>query len=421
MSRALHLTAPEHPVDERLALPLLQRLAALLIQYNVRSALLERQILRVADTLGVKVSVHARYRGATIYSASGRHYQAEAHELKINVAISTEANRQIDRFCSGLLGPVEFEEALRALESGAFRHNRWILATIFGLAAAALAWLLRADAAAIAVSGASSALGLLARQSLAKRHPILFALPFTAALIGAVLGAVVIRAGWTTTPGFCLMVPALMLVPGPHLINGLYDVLENHIESGLARLVLACGILVAAAAGVFLGGWLVLGLVTVEARPSPDVQLTLWLDVLLAGAAACGFSAFYNTPWRMLWISVLCGMIGHGIRFVLMGHGVSQEIATLWACLPIGLLANLGVARLGVPFASIAFAGAVPMMPGALIYQALEAAMHLAAGSADLITAARALGWIFKASFVIGGMAIGLLVGARIAGLLRIR
>ncbi|WP_341677627.1 threonine/serine exporter family protein [Niveibacterium sp. SC-1] len=413
-----HAVATE---DELTALLLLQRLASLLIRFNVRSALLERQILRVADVLGVRVGVHARYRGVTLYASSGRNYQAEAHELKINVAISAEANRLIDRFCDGLIGPIEFDETLRALEAKSFRHNRWILAAIFGVAAAALARLLRADAAAVAVSGVSAALGLLARQTLAARHPVLYALPFAAALIGAFLGGLVIRAGWTTTPGFCLMVPALMLVPGPHLINGLYDILENHIESGMARLALACGILVAAAAGVFLGGWLALGLVTVEARPSPEVHLTLWLDVVLAGAAACGFGAFYNTPWRMLWVSVLCGMVGHGIRYVLMGHGVSQEIATLWACLPIGLLANLGVARLGVPFASIAFAGAVPMMPGTLIYEALEAAMRLAGGQADVIVASQALGWIFKAGFVVGGMGIGLLVGARMAGLLRIR
>jgi len=301
------------------------------------------------------------------------------------------------------------------------RHNRWLLACIFGIAAAALARLLQADWGAVAVSGVSSGLGLLARQELAKRHVVLFAMPFTAALIGSVLGGLVIRAGWTATPGFCLMVPALMLVPGPHLINGLYDMLENHMQTGIARLGLASGILVAAALGVFLGGWLTLGMTTVSAVPSPDANITLLVDVLLAGVAACGFGAFYNEPWRVLWTSILCGMVGHGIRFVAMHNGVSQEIATLFACLAIGAMANVAVDRMRLPFAAVAFAGAVPMMPGVFIYQGIAGAMQIAreGAHAEAAQLAATFACFFKACFVVGAMGLGLLIGARLAGLVR--
>jgi hypothetical protein len=104
----------------------------------------------------------------------------------------------------------------------------------------------------IVVSGVSSALGLIARQELARRPVILFAHPFVAGLIGAALGGLAIRHGWTETPGICMVVPALMLVPGPHLINGVYDVLENHVQPGVCRLGLATGILIATALGVAL-------------------------------------------------------------------------------------------------------------------------------------------------------------------------
>ena len=50
-----------------------------------------------------------------------------------------------------------------------------------------------------------------------------------------------------------------MLVPGPHLINGVYDLLDNHMQTGVCRLVLAMGILIATAFGVVLGSWLTLG------------------------------------------------------------------------------------------------------------------------------------------------------------------
>ena len=50
-----------------------------------------------------------------------------------------------------------------------------------------------------------------------------------------------------------------MLVPGPHLINGVHDLLENHMQTGVCRLALATGILLTAALGVALGGWATLG------------------------------------------------------------------------------------------------------------------------------------------------------------------
>src|SRR5262245_65567296 len=78
-------------------------------------------------------------------------------------------------------------------------------------------------------------------------------LPLTAAFIGALLGGIAIRLGWTRTPELVLAVPALMIVPGPHLINGLLDLIDNHVPMALARFGLAAGILLAAAAGIILG------------------------------------------------------------------------------------------------------------------------------------------------------------------------
>jgi uncharacterized membrane protein YjjP (DUF1212 family) len=56
-----------------------------------------------------------------------------------------------------------------------FREAR--LAVVFGVAASALAWVLRADWGAIAVSGVSAGIGLLARRALARRHVMLFVQP----------------------------------------------------------------------------------------------------------------------------------------------------------------------------------------------------------------------------------------------------
>ncbi len=149
---------------------------------------------------------------------------------------------------------------------------------------------------AIVVSGFSSAVGLVLRKELGRRHAIFFSLPFAAAFVGALLGGVAIRAGWTQTPGLCLLVPALMLVPGPHLIHSVQEMLENHMQAGMARLALAATILVAAALGMVVGVKLTVGALELTATPSDAMHLTLPLDMVLAGLAACAFGALLQHP-----------------------------------------------------------------------------------------------------------------------------
>ena len=400
------------------ALRLLQLSARLLLEYNVRSQSIERRIERIARHLGVDLQTIVEYRHVTLILADGRSLQARAPELRINIAVSAGALHVIDELCLDRLGLDDAIKRMEALEQLAPRHGRLVIVLLFGLAAAAIAWLLRADWGAIAVSGVSSALGLIVRQELAKRPVILFAQPFVAGLIGAALGGLATRQGWTETSGFCLIVPALMLVPGPHLINGVHDMVENHMQTGVCRLGLASGILVATALGVALGGWLTLGPATVSTAPSETSPRTLPLEAALAGIAACGFGAFYNAPWRLLWVSILCGVVGHGLRYVSLDH-VSVEIATLFACLAIGLIANVAADRLRLPFSALAFAGAVPMMPGVFIYQSMAGAIRLsAAGTAvDPTLASLTVALSIKSVFVVGAIALGLLIGARLANL----
>lgn len=405
-----------HPSEA--ALHFLQVSARLLLEYNVRSKSLERAIDRIARHVGVNVQTVVGYREVTLALADGRAIHARAPELRINVAVSAGALKVIDELCLDGIGLDEATKRLETLERLPPRHGRWVVAGLFGLAASALAWLLGADSGAIVVTGVSSSVGLIARQELSTRPVILFMHPCAAGLIGAAIGGLAIRLGWTATPGFCLIVPALMLVPGPHLINGVYDMLDNHVQTGICRLVLAMGILTATALGVVLGGWLTLGPATLSTSPSAAMPLTLPLDMALAGVAACGFGAFYNVPWRVLWVSILSGMVGHGLRYLgLDDLGIS--ISTLFGCLAIGLIANTAAIRLHLPFSALAFAGAVPMMPGVFIYQSMAGAMRLSAAgtAADPVLAAATLALSFKSVFVVGAMATGLLVGARLANL----
>ena len=284
------MESPPHatgPTDA--ALRLLQVSARLLLEYNVRSKDIERGVARIARHVGVDdLQTLVAYREVTLATADGRSLHARAAELRLNVAVRVGTNRVIDALCLDRIGLDEATRRLEAIERVAPRHARWVVAVLFGLAASAIAWLLRADAGAIAVSGLCAALALRARQQMARWPVLAFTPPFAAGLVGATLGGLAIRLGWTDTPGLCLIVPALMLVPGPHLINGVHDMLENHMQTGICRLALALAILTAAALGVALGGWLALGPETLSTSPSEATRLTLPLDAALAGVAACG-------------------------------------------------------------------------------------------------------------------------------------
>jgi len=397
-------------------LRLLRAAARLMLEYNVRASVLVAQINRLSAALGTTVRTSVAYREVALWFDDGRCFHVQAPEYRLNVFVSSGVLRLVDQVCAGTIRPRDALRETAALERSHGCHGRWELAALFGLAAAALARILHADAGAMAVGGVASALGLLARRELGRRHAPLFSLPFAAALIGGLIAGVAIRFGWTQTAGLCLLVPALMLVPGPHLINGISDVFENYIQTGLCRLALAAGVLLSAALGTFAGGWLVIGLRDVGGAPDA-APLTLWTDVLLAGLAACGFGAFYNSPWRVLWISIVCGMIGHGVRFLCLGQGAGLPASTLLACAAVGLLTNLATRPLRLPFSSVAFAAAVPMMPGSLIYRSLAGAVRLSMSGqgADPLDATRAVVSLLQALLTIGAMAAGLAVGALLA------
>ena len=128
--------------------------------------------------------------------------------------------------------------------------------------------------------------------------------PFAAGLVGAALGGLAIRLGWTDT----LRTPPDRSCADararPPSINGVHDMLENHMQTGICRLGLAVAILTAAALGVVLGGWLTLGLTELSTAPPRSDGSTLPLDAVLAGVAACGFGAFDHGTGRVLWVSI---------------------------------------------------------------------------------------------------------------------
>jgi uncharacterized membrane protein YjjP (DUF1212 family) len=395
---------------------LLLQAGRLLLEYNESTGAIHRALLATARALTDEAChVAVSYGGVAVSWADEGAALEPVKELHYNMAVQARVHEILEQVRRGSLDVAEALTCLARVEAGTPRYPRWLAALILGTAAASLARLLGADLGAMAVAGLATGLGLLARQELARRHFSQLALPLAAAVIGAVLGGLAIQLAWTASPELVLIVPALMLVPGPHFINGLLDLIDNYLPMSLSRLGLAMGLFLASGLGVALGVELTLPAPLFAEQGAPANQLNLVSDMLLAGIVTCGFAVFYNTAWRQLWMAAVGGMAGHGVRFLALQMGYGLEAATFLGGLTVGVI-SAGMARsTRTPFAVIAFAGAVTMIPGLSLYRALGGALQLARlpELTDPETVARALGNALQGCLVVCGLALGLILGAR--------
>lgn len=399
-----------HPVELRL----LATAGRLLLEYNDSTGEIENTLAATSRAISSEpFAMTVSYGGVAVSLGDGPPLLVRVHELRYNATVQAQIHSILDKLCRREFDPTTAFAELELVEARSVRHSRWINVPAIGFAAAALATLLGADFVAVAGAGIATALGLVARQDLAKRHFSLLMLPFIAALIGAVVGALAIRCGWTRTPGLIVIVPALMIVPGPHLINGLIDLVDNYISMSLARLSLAAGILLASAAGTVIGMAAVLPPETVVPSKPNIGHLNLLSDMVLAGVVTFGFAAFYNVALSHVGLAIVGGAIGHGLRYVALDYGWRLAAATFVGSLAVGIVSAIISRSHKVPVAVVAFAGAVTMMPGIQIYRALRGFLQLAHDGTNLETAAATLGDASQAILIVGALALGLVVAIR--------
>jgi uncharacterized membrane protein YjjP (DUF1212 family) len=407
------MQAPARP----LVTELLLQAGRLLLEYNESTGAIHRALTATAAALTDEpCHIMVSYRGVAIWLAGQGPVLEPVSELRYNMAVLARVRTILEQVRRGKVEPSAALARLTTVEAETPRHARPLAVVSLGTGGAALAVLLGSDGAGAGVVAVSTGLGLWARQELGRRHFSLLLLPLTAALVGAVLGGLAIRLGWTQTPELVLIVPALMLVPGPHLINGLLDLIENHVPMSLARLGLATGILLASGLGVILGIELTLPDPTFSGSAVAAGNLPLVLDMLLAGVVACGFAVFYNTAWAQLWMSAAGGMVGNGLRYVALDAGCRLDVASFLGGLAVGGVAAWLARYARTPVAVIAFAGAVTMMPGVSMYRALAGALRLAeqAEASDPAAVARTLASAFEACLVVSGLTLGLILGSRL-------
>ena len=284
---------------------------------------------QLGATLGLRARIMPRWGELQLQAETGDAKQiaaVSADPTGVNMDRVAAAMGAIDELSAGRLAPASAMQAIGAI-SRAPPAATWL----FTLAAAAGAVTLAVifgvrhltPTSLIFVSAAG---GAILRRGVARYTVNVFLQPFCAAWLAGVIGALAVRYQLSSSLRLVAVCPCMVLVPGPHVLNGALDIIKGRIHLGAARLIYAGLVIVAISAGLLL----LMALLGV-ALPVDQAGRTvpLWQDVIAAGVAVASYGIFFSMPLNMLPWPVAVGMLAHALRWMALAVGLGVAAAPL--------------------------------------------------------------------------------------------
>jgi uncharacterized membrane protein YjjP (DUF1212 family) len=249
---------------------------------------------RLARTLGLRASLIPRWGALqllvddqqgmlTVQVAADPSGVEMARVASVMQAIGDiEAGRLAsDAAMKGIEGIASLRPAPTWLFALAAASGAVALAVIFGvqhLQAAALIFV-------------SAGAGACLRRALDHFSTNLFIQPFCAALLAGIVGALAVRYELSSSLRLVAVCPCMVLVPGPHFLNGALDLIQGRISLGGARLLYSALIVVAISVGLLLG----LALLGVSLPVDPAGRaVPLWQDHRRGSCGYCIQRVFFD-------------------------------------------------------------------------------------------------------------------------------
>jgi uncharacterized membrane protein YjjP (DUF1212 family) len=373
VARQAHVASAEQ-------LALLSHVARLLFENGQSTEKIVTAAGRLADALGFRATVFPRWGELTIRidDASVPRYEIlGCAPMGVDMRKVAAAIGVIDEVCDGRL---DAETARSALDTIArfppVSLTRFALLAAAGAAALAVIFG-AAHLLSLALIAVSAGAGACLRRWLSgiSRNP--FIQPLCAALLAGAIGAVAARLQFSSSLRLVAVCPCMILVPGPHLLNGTIDLARARIALGASRLAYAGLIVLLICTGLLSGLWL--GGVGLPVS-APSQPVPFGYDVIAAGVAVAAYGTFFAMPWRMLPIPIAIGMFAHALHWATISlAGVGAATGALAACLVVGIIVTPLADRMRLPFAAFAFTSVVSLIPGVFLFR-------MAGGLVDLLT-----------------------------------
>jgi len=334
---------------------------------------------QLADTMGFRATVFPRWGELTVLinDGSGSRYEiVAAAPAGVDMRKVAATSGVIDEIC----GHLDAAAARSALEEVARFPPVSITRFAFLAAAGAAALGVIFGAAhpfSLLLIAISAGAGACLRRWLSGISRSPFIQPLCAAVLSGVIGSIAVRLQLSSALRLIAVCPCMILVPGPHLLNGTIDLARARIALGASRIAYAGVIILMICAGLLTG--LSFGSVSLPAS-APSYPVPLGYDVLAAGVAVAAYGTFFAMPWRMLPIPIAIGMLAHASRWAMISLAdASVQAGALIACLIVGIVITPIADRLRLPFAAFAFASVVSLIPGVYLFR-------MAGGFVDLVT-----------------------------------
>jgi uncharacterized membrane protein YjjP (DUF1212 family) len=331
---------------------------------------------RLGRALGVTVKVLPYWGELTVEIDGAPISQiVPAKPLGVDMGRVLAVTTVVDQLCDGTLPAEAAQSALTS--AGSLPPASTPRFTLFAaIGAASLGIIFGAlDATSLLLIAASAGIGALVRRWLSgfSNNPLIQ--PLCAAFVGGAVAAAASRFQLSNAIALVAFCPCMVLVPGPHILNGAIDLARTRIALGIARLTYA-GVIVLLICAGGLCGYTAVGAKLAIAGSSPPAPLAI--DVIAAGCAVAFFGTFFSMPWRLLAFPIAVGMLAHAARWALISiAGGSAPTGALVACMLVSLIVTPVVDRLHLPFAAVAFSAVVSLMPGFFLFNAATGVVEL--------------------------------------------